>query len=200
LKAFTLPGVERANDLIHEANVIMFKVWMEEIVFTWRWWIEISILILPWVYFWFYLRKKPDTYRLVCAGFSTMLSATYMDVVGMALRLWGYPTKEVPLVPPFITWDLCAIPVITMVFLHYQRKVNPILKSIVLGILGSFVMQPFAVWVGLYIPYHWKHVYSFPLVIIIYLGANYFYNMFSFRKPNKYNAYRRAHRIKKSKS
>ena len=177
---FKIPGVERAYDLLHEANLAMFKVWMAEIVFTWRWWIEITIMIAPWVYFWFLLRKKPDTYRLVCAGFSTMIMSAYLDTVGLSLRLWGYPSQEVPLVPPYITWDLCAIPVITMIFLHYMPKTNPIIKSIVLGVFGSFIIQPIAQLLGLYAPYHWKHWYSFLFVIIIYLGANYFYNEFSF--------------------
>ena len=147
-----------------------------------------------------FLRKKPDTYRLVFAGLFTMLASTYMDTVGMALRLWGYPTKEVPIVPPYLTWDLCTIPIITMIFLHYKPKINPIIKAIVLGIVGSFIIQPIAVWVGLYNPYHWKHAYSFPIVIMIYLGANYFYNKFSFRRPNKYNASFRAHQLKRYKS
>ncbi|WP_088225575.1 CBO0543 family protein [Desulfosporosinus sp. FKB] len=185
MKAFTHTGIEKANDLVHEANVVMLKTWVNQIVFTWRWWIEISIMILPWVYSCRYLRKKTDTYRLVCACFFTMLAATYMDTIGMALHLWGYPTKEVPLVPPYLTWDLSVIPVITMIFLHYCQSISPIIKSLVLGILGSFIMQPFAVWVGLYIPYHWQHAYSFPLVIIIYQGANYFYYKFSFKWPNK---------------
>jgi len=178
LKTFILPGVERANDLLHEANVVLLKTWLDQIVFTWRWWIEIAIIISPWVYFWFFLRKSPDTYRLVCAGFFTMLVASYMDTIGMALRLWSYPTKEIPLAPPYITWDSCAIPIITMIFLHYRPEISPIIKSIVLGILGSFIVQRIAVLIGLYNPLHWKHIYSFPLVIIIYLGANYFYNEF----------------------
>lgn len=162
--------------------MVLLKTWLEQIVFTWRWWLEIAIFIGPWVYFFLFLRKRPDTYRLVCAGLFTMLAATYMDTVGMALRLWGYPTKEIPLVPPFLTWDLSSIPVITMVFLHYRRQMSPILKSIILGLFGSFLMQPFAVWTGLYIPYHWKHAYSFPLVVLIYLSANFFYNGFGWKR------------------
>jgi len=180
---FTIPGVERANDLLHEANVVMLKTWINEIVFTWRWWIEISIMIIPWVYFWFFLRKKSDTYRLICAGFSTMIMSAYLDTVGLSLHLWGYPSQEVPLVPPYITWDLCAIPVITMIFLHYMPQINLIIKSIVLGVLGSFIVQPIAQLLGLYAPYHWKHWHSLPFVIIINLCANYIYNEFSFRRP-----------------
>ncbi|MBC2724077.1 CBO0543 family protein [Desulfosporosinus sp.] len=182
MKAFTLPGVERANDLLHQANAVLFETWVNQIVFTWRWWIEITIIILSWVYFWVFLRKKPDTYRLLCAGFFTMIVATYLDVVGMALRLWGYPSKEVPLIPPFITWDLSAIPVLTMIFLHYKPNVKPIVKAIVLAIFGSLILQPISVLLGLYIPYHWHHYYSIPFVIVIYLGANYFYNDSNFKR------------------
>src|SRR5665648_1146603 len=82
---FTIPGVEHANDLLHEANVILLKTWIEQIVFTWRWWLEVSISIISWVYFWFFLRKKPDTYRLICAGFFSMVVSTYLDTVGMAM-------------------------------------------------------------------------------------------------------------------
>lgn len=179
---FTLPGIEKANDLMYEANMLILKVWLEEIVFSWRWWLEIAILILPWIFFWFFLRNKEDTYRLVGAGLFVMLVVTYMDTIGMALHLWGYPTKEVPLIPPYLTWDLSVIPVLVMAFLHYKPEVNPIWKSIILGLIGSLIIQPFAVIMGLYIPHHWKHYYSFPIAIVIYLAANYFYNYFDRKK------------------
>ncbi|HZK84010.1 MAG TPA: CBO0543 family protein [Desulfosporosinus sp.] len=180
---FTIPGVEHANDLLHEANVILLKTWIEQIVFTWRWWLEVSISIISWVYFWFFLRKKPDTYRLICAGFFSMVVSTYLDTVGMAMRLWGYPSKEIPLMPPFITWDLCVIPVMTMIVLHYKPNINPLIKSIVLGVFGSLILQPIAQLLGLYSPYRWPHLYSIPMAMMIYLGSNYFYNEFSFRRP-----------------
>ena len=99
---------KESNDLyekLHDLHTEYYNLWLKNELFTWRWWIEITIMIAPWVYFWFLLRKKPDTYRLVCAGFSTMIMSAYLDTVGLSLRLWGYPSQEVPLVPPYITWD-----------------------------------------------------------------------------------------------
>lgn len=132
-----------------------------------------------------FLTKKTRYIQINMCWFFSMVVSTYLDTIGMAMRLWGYPSKEVPLTPPYITWDLCAIPIMTMMFLHYKPKINPIIKSIVLGLFGSLILQPIAQLLGLYNPYHWKHWYSIPMAMMIYLGANYFYNEFNFRRPSK---------------
>jgi len=93
----------------------------------------------------------------------------------MALGLWSYPTKTIPIIPPFPEFDLCAIPVGNMFMLQIMPNVSPIIKAITLSIPASLVAQPFAVVVGLYNPKHWHHYYSIPFVIIIYLSANFLY-------------------------
>jgi len=49
--------VEKANDLLHQANVLIQKTWLNEMVFTWRWWLLVTSAALAWVV-WILLRDK----------------------------------------------------------------------------------------------------------------------------------------------
>ena len=101
--------------------------------------------------------------------------ATYsIDAVGIARGLWSYPVNEIPLIPSYIVWDLCVMPVSAMFTIQFKPKMNELIKAIGLAIAGAFVIQPIAVVFGYYHMKHWKHLYSFPLVMVIYLTAYFF--------------------------
>lgn len=168
------PSVERANDLIHQANMEVLKIWLNQIVFTWRWWVIIIIIILSWGT-WVLCRDKRNTHHLLHVGFFIMLCAVLLDTIGMAMGLWSYPTKSIPLIPPMMAFDISLIPVGIMFSIQCFPKVRAIIKSIIIAGCGSFVIQPLAVLLGVYNPKHWRHYYSFPITIVIYLFADYFY-------------------------
>lgn len=150
------------------------KVWLNQIFLTWRWWIAVGLCVLPWAA-WIIRRDKKNTNALLYAGFFIMITVCLLDSMGMALGLWSYPTKTVPIIPSFPEFDLCAIPVGNMFMLQILPNVNPIIKAITLSIPASLVAQPFAVVAGLYNPKYWHHYYSIPFVIVIYLSANFLY-------------------------
>lgn len=75
--------------------------------------------------------------------------------------------------PEFIPYDICALPVATMLFIQFFPTVKPLIKSLVYSAFASFIFQPIGVWLGLYNNMAWKHYYSFPILIIVYLLANY---------------------------
>lgn len=35
---YTDPEVGKAEYLLHQANVLIQKIWLNQMVFTWRWW------------------------------------------------------------------------------------------------------------------------------------------------------------------
>ena len=174
MSVHTIPGVERANDLVHEANVLLLQTWLNQIVFTWRWWILIFSIVLLWGA-WVVWRDKKNTHHLLYAGFFTMLCAVLLDTIGMAMGLWSYTTKSIPLIPPMIAFDLSLIPIGVMFMLQVFPKVSPVIKAMIFAGGGSFIIQPLAVLLGVYNPKYWKHYYSFPITIVIYLLANYLY-------------------------
>ncbi|MDR3586563.1 MAG: hypothetical protein P4L59_14800 [Desulfosporosinus sp.] len=139
------------------------------------WWILIAIGIIPWLA-WIAWRPKEITNRLLLAGIFVMVATYFMDAVGLSRGLWSYPIKGIPLIPSYIIWDLCVMPVSAMVAIQFKPNMNQLIKAIGLAIAGAYVIQPIAVVFGYYHMKHWKHLYSFALVIIIYLIAYFFYN------------------------
>ncbi|MCX7924055.1 MAG: hypothetical protein N3B21_18900 [Clostridia bacterium] len=166
--------VEKVNELLHEANAELYRFWLSDMLFKWHWWINVALTVVPWIV-WIIIRKKESTHRLLYAGSVMALISTLLDTLGMSLGLWGYNSKLIPIIPPFVPWDLCLIPVSTMILLQYFPRINPWIKAIVYALAGSFIVQPLAEWIGLYNPKVWKHYYSFPFVIVLYMLANYLF-------------------------
>lgn len=174
MTSYINPGVETATDMVHQAHVMLAETWIKTIVFGWRWWIEVLVAVTAWIV-WLKFHDKNRTDQLLFAGAFTAICSTFLDTIGMALGLWYYPTKIFPLIPPFFTFDITIIPISTMAFLQFKPHWSPWLKSVILSLVGSFMFQPVSVWLGLYEPKNWKHFYSLPFVIAVYLAANYLY-------------------------
>jgi hypothetical protein len=142
------------------------------ILFTWRWWIALSLIILPWI-IWLFLRKKESTDRLLYAGLFVMVISATIDNIGIALGLCYYPIYVFPLMPEYVPYDICALPVSTMLTIQYFPKINPYIKALIYSLTSSFIFEPLNVWLGLYKQTQWKYYYSLPIMIFIYLIANY---------------------------
>lgn len=173
-------GVEKVNEMVHQANVQLFDIWREQMLFTWRWWLSVALVVGPWV-LWVVLRKKESTDRLLYAGLVTALISTYLDTIGMALGLWTYEVEVIPLIPPYIPWDLCVIPVITMFALQIKPRLNPVLKALIIATLGVITEEIFEL-TGLYDAKHWQHYHSFPIFFIMFLIAYYVSSRSKFKK------------------
>lgn len=173
--------VDKANQLFHQANVEIYRLWVNEMLFKWPWWLNAALTVLPWI-LWIMVRKKDSTHRLLYAGAVVLIVSSFLDAIGMALNLWTYDSKLIPLIPPYAPWDFCVIPVSVMLLIQIKPKVSPFLKAAALSGVGSFVVQPLIEWLGLYNPKSWKHYYSFPIAYVIYLIGHYISKRKSFEK------------------
>jgi len=79
----------------------------------------------------------------------------------------------IPIVPAHLPWNITLAPVSVMATIQFKPNINPYLKSVVYSLLNSFVAQPLSVLLGLYNPKIWRHYYSVPIFIVIYLIAHY---------------------------
>lgn len=154
---------------LHEIHIEFYKLWLNNL-FTWQWWLALSLIVLPWT-FWFLFRKKESTDRLLYAGFFVMVISSSMDMIGIAMSLWSYPINVFPL-PELIPFDISALAVATMLLIQFIPTLNPFIKSILFSAFGSFIFLPTISWLGLYNEMGWKNYYSFPILIVIYLLAN----------------------------
>lgn len=163
---------DKIDALIEKAITNLQELWLSHIIFTWQWWLGVAMTVMPWVV-WFLVRKKDSTGRLLYAGLLTIVVSSYLDVLGISLGLWTYYYHVIPFIPTFIPWDFSLLPVATMLFIQYKPKLSPYIKAVTFSAFSSFIFQPFNVWLGLYDPKEWKHYYSFPILVIIYLMAHF---------------------------
>jgi hypothetical protein len=158
---------------LHDAHVQYLHLWENQIVFTWRWWFGVALIIIPWS-FWLVIRKKDSSSRLLHAGLVAIILSSFLDMIGVVLALWSYPISVFPIMPGYIPYDFCALPVATMLFIQFLPKIKAIYKALVYGAIGGFVFEPMMNWIGVYNKKEWKSYYSFPILVAIYLVCNYF--------------------------
>lgn len=166
--------VNKVNDQFHQISKELFLYWKTHMLFEWHWWGNLVILILPWVV-WLMVRDRKNTVCLLLAAVYIMVVCSFYDALGMALGLWGYNYKLIPLIPPFIPWDVSAIPVAAMIFFQFARRVKPFFKGLIYAFTGAYLSEPFFYWLGFYNPKAWKHIYSFPIILFIYYTAYFIY-------------------------
>ena len=157
---------------LHNTHIEFFDFWKNNILFTWRWWIAVSFIILPWI-IWLLVRKKESTDRLLYVALFVMVFSSALDDIGLTMNLWNYPTIVFPLMPEFITFDVSVLPVSTMIFIQYFPRVSPYIKAVIYSVSSSFIFEPLNVKLGFYVKIHWEYYYSVPIMIFIYLVANY---------------------------
>lgn len=162
----------RVYELVEQAREIKTMLWLDHVVFTWRWWIGVGLAIIPWI-IWIVLRKRESTNRLLFVGLFVILISSYLDFLGIQLGLWRYKFEDLPTIPSYIPWDVSVLPVTVMLFIQYKPRLSPVFKALVFAALASFIGEPLIVWLEIYEPVRWSSLYSFPIYTVIYLISHY---------------------------
>lgn len=84
----------------HETVLKFNDLWYNHSLFTWRWWLGINLIILPWI-IWYFLRKKESSGRLLSAGLFAIIISSFLNIVGVSMHLWGYPVRPLPIILPY---------------------------------------------------------------------------------------------------
>ena len=168
-------------DKLYNSHVEYYNFWKNNIVFTWRWWITLLLILTPWI-IWLLIKKKESTDRLLYAGFFVMVSSSIMDMTGVAMGLWRYPITVFPFMSQHIAFDIFALPGVTMLLIQWFRSISPYIKAVIYSLSSSFIFDPFIEWLGLYKQLHWKYYYSVPIMFFLYLLANYISSRNEFEK------------------
>lgn len=169
------------HNTITQAYADVRSIWFTNCFLTWQWWLCLVLLIVPWA-LWIRYRKKESTGRLLLAAFVVMSISTHLDTIGIVLGVWSYNIDIILLFPCLVIYDLSLLPVATMVFLQYKPGMNPFIKAVIYSGVCSFVVQPLFEWLRFYNPQYWKHYYSFPIFIWLYLLAHFCVTRESFEK------------------
>lgn len=106
---------------VHNTNLEYYHLWMDHILFTWKWWLAVSSLLLPWI-IWLIFRKKESQDRLLYVGFFIIVVSSALDTTGLGLSLWCYPITIFPIIHGFAKYDISILPVSTMLFIQILPK------------------------------------------------------------------------------
>ncbi|HML48419.1 MAG TPA: CBO0543 family protein [Clostridia bacterium] len=169
-----LEAIDRATEHYVAVHDEIQSIWAEQMVFTWHWWFDVALAVLPWI-LWFIVRDRKNTHNLLYAGFFSMLAAAILDVIGVSQGGWNYDTWLLPYLPEYLPWDLTVMPVTAMLFYQFFPKINPWIKGVFFGVVAAYVVEPIFIWLGLYEPTAWKHHYSLPIYFVIYMIGYWFY-------------------------
>jgi hypothetical protein len=151
------------------------NLWKTKMVFTWHWWLDVALAVLPWI-IWLIVRDRRRTHSLLYAGLFSMLAASLLDMVGISQGGWNYNTLLLPYFPEYLPWDLTVMPVGTMLYLQFFPKINPWIKGAVFGATAAYVIEPVFIWLGLYEPGGWEHHYSLPIYFALFMLGYWLYS------------------------
>lgn len=160
--------LNQQREIIKEAQDKAMDYWTDNILFSWRWWIGIGMIVIS-ISLWIIFRKKESTDRLLYIGFFVGIISSLFDMAGVYLGFWDYQYEVFPPLKLFVPWDIIVLPIIVMFLFQIKPKTNPLVKAIIYGLLTSFFALPLMSYIGFYKLLNWNYLYSLPIQIIIYM-------------------------------
>jgi len=163
--------VNEIYDKVSTANQEYFKIWKEDTLFHWDFWVSLLFTLLP-IIFWIRFRKKESSNRLLFSGMFVFIISSWLDFLGVQLGKWYYTGKVIPTIPSYVPWDWFILPVFVMTLIQIKPRLSPFLKSLIFAGVNTWIGEPLFLWFGFYVMTDWHIYYSFPIYVIIYLIAH----------------------------
>jgi hypothetical protein len=158
-----------------DINKELYGIWLNEILFSWRWWLNIALTIIPWL-IWIKYRDRKNTIRLLFVGLTVAGVTEVLDVLGMSYGFWHYDWTVLPLFPIYIPWNFTLFPVTIMFLLQIKPKANVYIKALLFAAFSGYAMEPLFEKLGMYHNIKWSSFKSFIIYVFLYLFFNWIYN------------------------
>jgi hypothetical protein len=137
-----------------------YEHWIHDDVFTWKWWLLLSLTIVPWFIWWRVVDKKGLNEILLYGAFIA-ISAIILDNIGTDLLWWGYPTKLFQMVPPLFPADITLVPCLMMLVYQWTKTWKSfLLSNFILSLFMAYIGESLFIWLDLYELNEWKLTYS----------------------------------------
>lgn len=153
--------------------------WRMEDFLTWRWWILVALLVLPWIIWWMVVDKR-KIHQLLNFGLMTIIVTGLIDVAFVELGMYIYPYKLVPFSPRLLPYVMGFLPVTYMLLYQYFPRWSSFTWALfgVGGIL-AFIVQPLAIAIGMYRLVNWSLIYSFMIYISVGIAFRWLTELFT---------------------
>lgn len=146
---------------------INYDNWTSEMLFSFKWWVLLILVIIFW-FVWWKIADKERLIEIALVGFVTGLVSLILNNIGIDLTLWMFPNELFGAVKIVNVLDLTLIPITYMVLYQFFRTWKTYIISVVIfGLLGSFIGQPLFHFFNLYQPINWHYIYSFPIYLFM---------------------------------
>lgn len=157
---------------IHHAQLILtrleYQQWKSHL-FSGNWWMLLSALLIPWIFWWLLVKKERLFEVLTYALFVVIFGGT-LDTYGKTLGWWDYGTRLFFLNPGLIAGDWGLPPVVkSLAYQYFPDWPRFVAVQVILGAVFSFVGKPILHALGIYLMYNWSYLESFLLYIPVAL-------------------------------
>jgi len=164
-------------DITRQLRDTNMEYWLNENLFSFSWWILLVTTIGIFI-IWFIILDKKRIFEIITYGFFVATFAIMADGLGVSLVLWHYPTTVTP-VPLAVEIHRGHMPIIYMIIYQYCTTWKTFLiASTITAFVFAFILEPLLVWLQIYDPIHWRHIYSFFPYIIMAVAFKYLVHKF----------------------
>lgn len=162
------------------------EYWLQHDLFHWHWWLLLGLTILPWMAWWKLVDKK-RLMEILFFGLIIMIISMIFDLVASDYMVWAYPHRlHWSLHPILLPYDVTIMPVSFMLIYQCYRHGKQFTIGLVLLAAGfSWVAEPLLEWMGFYVRYTWKSIYSFAIYIGIGLLTKWIVNQTLVKMSNR---------------
>jgi hypothetical protein len=158
---------QQVIDTQNKSILLQFEHWCRFELFSFQFWLLLAMLIIPWI-IWVRLADKKRLAEIFIYGLLVMTVVTFLDEFGCQLNLWEYYIDIEPYFPRLIPMNFSMLPVWYMLVYQYAcRWKSFLLANFFSAAFFTFVGEPMLVALKIYVLFTWKHIYSFPIYIII---------------------------------
>lgn len=141
--------------------------WHQHDLWSFQWWLLLVFLIVPWFIWWKYVDRK-RLLEISMVGALILIITSYLDTTLSELGLWSYNYLVHAAWPRLITANFTLLPIAYMFVYQYFREWNKFFAAmVILGAFLAFAGEPLFIWLNIYKTNGWKHIYSFPIYILL---------------------------------
>jgi hypothetical protein len=162
------PSFEELEKARKEYLDLHHQYWLDNDLFTFKWWLLLFITMVPWIVWWKIADKKEITHILLF-GLFVGIESVLIDIFLTNLRVWAYITRILYLLQPILLpYDLTILPIIYM--LLYQKFIqwkSFLIAITLMALLLTFVLEPTLEWMKINKEYNFPSIYSLALYILI---------------------------------
>lgn len=168
------PSFEDIHKARETLRDLFLSHWLHDEMFSWRWWLNLILTLVPWFVWWQFVDKK-RIFELLTFGFFIAIISGLLDAAGVNFVVWEYKVRLLPMVPPLFPMDITILPVSYMLIYQYCKRWKTYMLGLALmSAAFAFIFEPLLVMMKIYMLIKWKYWYSFPIYILLGIFSKWF--------------------------